>query len=204
MPRVPHPRRAAERGFTLIETLVVLGIAVVIVMSGWMFQLTPIWNNARAESALQTTLGTVQWAREAAIDQRTVINVTFVAPNTLQVYTGACTGGTLLSTIPLPTDMAFQIVSGIPTANTPDGMGSGSNAIDFGYPGSSTGGQDYLCFQQDGRNFDSSNRVSSGVVYIARQNDLSSIHAVSVLGATGRVKGWRLVSVNGTQGWIFE
>ena len=195
--------RQAQRGFSLIELIFV--IAVVLIITGMaLVQFLPTMKSSRAENALQTTLSQVRNARGLAIDQRSKYRLTFVAPRTIQLDRGVLDQVThilsyaFVSTIDLPNDTQFIAISGIPTSGngTPDSLPTFGNPIDFGVDYGTGGGKE-LYFQPDGRVLDGANRLNNGVVYIARPGELMSSRAVSVLGATGRVKGWRLIQQGG-------
>ncbi len=90
--------------------------------------------------------------------------------------------------------------AGFPAA-TPDGFGAGLTAIDF----ESTPGVplNYVVFFPDGSAQDSLGNYSSGVVYMTRVGDsIYASRAVSVWGATGRIRGWRLNQVAGVAAWV--
>ena len=190
--------RQAQQGFSLIELIFVIAVALIIT-AGALMQFVPVVKNARAENALQTTLSQMRNARGLAIDQRRQYRLSFVAPGTIQldqVVVDPVTGiqsYLLASTIDLPTDTQFIAITGIPTAGsgTPDNLPTTGAAIDFGvdYGGAKT----RIFFQPDGRALDNAGRLNNGVVYMARPGELMSSRAVSVLGATGRLKGWRLI-----------
>jgi hypothetical protein len=145
-------------------------------------------------------------ARDNAVAQRTSYRVQFVHTTTSNTITVSPTlttfqGAQSAATYSLPTDVAFSAESGIPTSAPPDGLGSGTAAIDFGYKpqGTSTGGATDLYFCPDGSAQDSANGAgqcggnwNSGVVYIARPGELMSSRAITVWGGTGRIRGWRL------------
>jgi hypothetical protein len=101
----------------------------------------------------------------------------------------------------LPGNIQFLAVPGIPTNPnaTPDGFGSGANAIDFDIANGGGGTQIY--FQPDGRSLDGANRLNDGVVYLAEPNNLYSSRAVSLYGTTGRSKSWFLTQLNGAGKW---
>jgi hypothetical protein len=40
------------------------------------------------------------------------------------------------------------------------------------------------------------------VVYVSRVGEITSARAISVIGATGRIRGWRLYNVGGTYTWV--
>jgi prepilin-type N-terminal cleavage/methylation domain-containing protein len=212
-----HNRRHRAQGFSLLEMMIVLAIMMVIASIGFV-SLQPSLKAQRVSNAYNTTLSALRQARENAISQRTSYIVTFtsiVAPptNTIRVEpTVAFTGAQAAVTYSLPTDVAFTVVTGIPTSATatPDGFGVGATAIDFGYTASGTGagGQSVLYFCPDGS---AQNAVggagncagnwNGGVVYIARPGELLSSRAITVWGGTGRVRGWRLYDNGGTKQW---
>lgn len=193
------------RGFSVVEMMIVVIIMMIIIGTAFI-QIAPALKNAKAETALQTTLGQMRRAHELAVDRRSVYRVTFNAPRTIQldlVSIDPTTNAkvfTLQSTIDLPTDMSFTIATGIPTAATkvPEGYGNGTTAIDFDRDFGGGGTEVY--FQRDGRALDASNRLNNGLVYICRSADYTSCKAVSLVGATGRSKGWRLNPAG--NGWI--
>ena len=195
----------SQSGFSLIEAVVV--VAIVLIMAGVaIFQIAPSLKTAKSSAALQTTLGTLRRYHEAAVDQRRIYRISFIAPRTIQVDLVTFDNNknqvfTFVSSIDLPQETQFVIVPGVPNGSgqTPDGLGTAQNAIDFSLDYG--GGGTTLFFQKDGRSTDSAGRPNSGVVYIARPGDLSSSKAVTVLGATGRVKGWRLLASGGKADW---
>jgi prepilin-type N-terminal cleavage/methylation domain-containing protein len=201
-----------ESGFSMTELAVVVTILLVVTAIA-LFNMVPSVKNSKANAGMELVLGVLRRAHERAIDERRIYRVTFVAPQTIQVEVGQV--GNVATTITgssptfvqaqdpltLPTGVQFTIVSGIPTsaAGTPDGFGSGANAIDFDIDNGGGGTQIY--FQPDGRALDGANRLNSGVAYIAEPNNLSSSRAVSLFGSTGRAKSWYLTSNGGVNGW---
>jgi len=198
-------RSRNESGFSLIEALVV--IAIILIMAGTaIFQIAPTLKAAKSNTALETTMGTLRRYHEAAVNQRHVYRISFIAPRTIQVdQVGYDSFGTqvftFVSSIDLPKETEFTCISGIPTANgtTPDGLGSGKTPIDFSLDYG--GGGTTIFFQRDGRATDAAGRPNSGVVYIGQAGDLSSSKAVTVWAATGRVKGWRLFASSNGSDW---
>lgn len=195
----------AQTGFSTIELAVVVAIGLVMAATA-VFQIMPALRNAKVDAGIQTALGRVRRARERAVDERKVYRVSFVAPRTITTerqVIDALGNRTYqaVESVDMPVELQFTIVTGIPTgsAGTPDNMGTGGAAIDFDVDFG--GGQTQMYFQPDGRVLDAANRLNSGVAYIARPADLMSSRAITVLGATGRVKGWRLVAVGSTKRW---
>lgn len=198
-------RGRVESGFSLIEALVVIAIILVLAAAA-VVQIGPSLQAAKSNTALESTLGQLRMVHQEAIDKRRIFRVTFNLPRTIQIdqVTYDSTGSqvfTFVSSIDLPLETQFTVVSGVPTASgtTPDGLGTASAAVDFSLDYG--GGGNSVFFQKDGRATDSAGRLNSGVVYIARPGDMYSSKAVTVLGATGRVKGWRLFSANNVTEW---
>jgi prepilin-type N-terminal cleavage/methylation domain-containing protein len=206
--------RLPASGFSLLEMLVVVALVLVVASIGFM-SLQPMLRTQRVTNAYNTTLSALRQARDNAVSQRTSYHLQFIKTSsastivvtpTLSTFQGAL--GTM--TYALPNDVAFSAESGIPTSATPDGFGSGLNAIDFGYKpqGTSTGGATDLYFCPDGSVQDATNGAglctgnwNSGVVYIARPGELLSSRAITVWGGTGRIRGWRLYSGSGGAVW---
>ena len=197
-------RGRKESGFSLVEAVVVIAIILILAATA-VVQIQPTLKAAKANAALETTLGQLRQAHQSAVDLRRIYRVSFLPPRTIQIdqVSYDSTGSQVfnfVSSIDLPNETQFVVVPGIPTASgTPDGLGTGQNAIDFSLDYG--GGGTTVFFQKDGRATDSAGRLNNGVVYIARPGELDSSKAVSVLGASGRVKGWRLFDVNNSPEW---
>ena len=202
-----------QAGFSLLEMVIVLGILLAATAATFV-NIIPSIRSSRSNAGMEMVLGELRRAHERAVDERRIYRVTFTAPNTIQVDVGkvAVIGTTVTDSAPLfaaaqppltlPGTTQFVVVPGIPTNPllTPDGMGTGANAIDFDLGNGGGGTQIY--FQPDGRALDGANRLNSGVVYLANPTDLSSSRAVSLYGSTGRSKSWTLATVLGGVGWV--
>lgn len=194
----PHSRLG--RGFTLTELLIVLAITVVLAAMA-AFQIVAALRQAHISTAVETTVRELRSARERAIDTRTEYVVTFQVPGRIQ--TQSIAAGVLgpATFIDLPSDERFVIVPGVPTVpKTPDGFGSGTTAIDFDL--GNGGGGNVLFFYPDGTVLDAAGNLNNGVLYMARPGDLSSSRAITIWGATGRVKVWRLAGKAGAAQWL--
>jgi prepilin-type N-terminal cleavage/methylation domain-containing protein len=202
----------SQFGFSMVELSVVV-LIILIVVAVALINMVPTVQNAKANSGMELVLGELRRAHERAVDERRIYRVTFVAPQTIQLDVGqvANVATTITGTAPLfaqaqapltlPDGIQFIVVAGIPTsaAATPDGFGSGANAIDFDIANGGGGTQIY--FQPDGRALDGANRLNDGVIYIAQPGNLSSSRAVTVFGSTGRAKGWTFATIGGAPGW---
>jgi Tfp pilus assembly protein FimT len=215
--RTNKSRRSAL-GFSLLEMTMAMAILIVVSSISFM-SLQPALKAQRVSNAYNTVLSAMRQARDNAVAQRTSYVVTFdtsTTPHSVSVAPtfGGFQGVQTVSTYKLPTDVNFSAESGIPTANTktPDRFGTGNKAIDFGFTGQGTGvgGQNKIYFCPDGSAQDAaggagqcSGNVNDGVVYIARPGELMSSRAITVWGATGRIRGWRLYS-NGAGGTVWQ
>jgi prepilin-type N-terminal cleavage/methylation domain-containing protein len=213
-------RRHRANGFSLLEMIVVIALLLIVGKITFV-SLIPVLKQQRVTNAYDTTLAAMRQARDNAVAQRTSYSVTFsnsASPNTIVVAptVAGFQGDQNTATYQLPVDVTFVALNGIPitTATTPDGYGTGSNAIDFGYAMNGTGsggGQSTIYFCPDGSSQNTSGagsclgagNWSGGVIYIARQGELLSSRAITLWGGTGRVRGWRLYpNTSGGYQWL--
>lgn len=183
--------REAQKGFTLVEMLIVVAIAMI--MTGVaVTNLIPAARNARADRAVQTVLQEMRHTRQQALDERRIFILTFIAPRTMRVQRREIGGAlTLIRQLDLPQDISYQILPQVPTGIgvAPDAFGIGGNPIDFSWP---PGGGTQVYFQPDGSALDVLGTTNSGVIYMGRTNDAVSARAVTMFGATGRVRSFQL------------
>jgi prepilin-type N-terminal cleavage/methylation domain-containing protein len=202
-------RSRAARGFSLIELMVT--VTIILVVSGVaLMAMQPALKSARVNNGYNITLAALRQTRDYAVAQRQQYSITFnnaVVPNTITItQTG---NGNVVATYTLPTDVIYIAAAGIPTsANAvPDGFGLGNNAIDFDQ-GIAAGVKNVIYFMPDGTGQDVSGNINNGVIYLARcvdaqclVGDLYSSHAITVWGATGRLRGWRLYNYKNNPYW---
>jgi prepilin-type N-terminal cleavage/methylation domain-containing protein len=208
-----------QRGLSLLEMMVTVAIGLTI--GGITFiAMMPMFNRNHIDLAYDTTLMVLRNTRHLAISQGHEYIVTFNGANgTMTVqYQPPPNPGTLtypavqlVATYSIPSDTSFAIHGGSPTgaANVPDGIGSGGTNVDFGYtPVGGTGGSSTIVFMPDGSARDGASpgnggNYSSGIVYLTRpQGIITDSRAVTVWGATGRIRGWRLNVVSGINTWV--
>jgi len=200
------------RGFSLLEMTVV--VLITMVLLGITFVTTqPLLKQAHVNSGYDTTMMALRNYRSRAITERKRYIVAFTAPGTITISswgvgTPVAPAPVVVSTLTLPSDVQFMVQAGIPsTAPTvPDGFGIGAIPIDFGQ-GLGVGSLNYVMFMPDGTSQDMSNpgggsgNLNSGVIYLGRNNELLSMRAITVFGATGRIRGWRLMNGGGGPQW---
>jgi prepilin-type N-terminal cleavage/methylation domain-containing protein len=198
-----------KSGFSLLELMITLSI-VLIMAAVTFIGLRPMLNQSHVDSAYATTLMALRNTRNLAITQSHEYFVNFnpggFPPGTIQIqYQPPAIGGVAqpiqqVITYSIPADISFAVQAGFP-ANAPDGFGTGANAIDFeSVPGIPL---NYVVFMPDGSAQDQLGNYNSGVVYLTRLNDsFQNSRAVTVWGATGRIRGWRLVLQGGVKTWV--
>jgi hypothetical protein len=123
-------------------------------------------------------------------------------PNTITITQSDT--GVVTSTYTLPNDVQFAVQAGFPTSQaafplTPDTFGTGGTAIDFDQ-NIAAGAKTQIYFYPDGSAQDINQNINNGVIYVCRPGDLNSSRAITLWGATGRLRGWRLLS-NGGNYW---
>jgi len=173
------PRQDA--GFSLVEVSVV--ILLISVVAGFaLLNIEGIMPGLDANAALSQTVAELRRGRELAIAQRRNIELTFPTNNQIQlVRFDVPNGRTVLSTVTLENGVEFLLFSGVP--DTPDSFGRG-DAIDFG-------GSNTLIFLSDGTLVDDAGNPVHGSVFLGLPDHPETARAVTMVGATGRVRGYR-------------
>lgn len=179
--------RHSERGFSLVEVLVVASLSMVL-MAMALVQINASRAVMNADNAMRLVMGELGRARDMAIQQRRFMRVAFViAGNELRVERRdiGLPIYTQVRRAILEGNLKFALPSGTP--DTTDGFGAGS-ALDF----DSANPASEVCFNGDGMMVNCLNgQVINGTVFLAAPNDPYATRAVTVLGSTGRVRGFR-------------
>jgi Tfp pilus assembly protein PilE len=198
-----HTKRGgAEAGFSTVELMIVVSITAVLTVIA-ILQMQAALRNARFDSAMHLVVEQIRQAREYAITNRRYIAISFpiVAGQsqiiTTQMNTLTPGGGgvnPVLSTVVLPPPEGYLLMGTLP--DTPDGFGNVAPIEFEGVAGGPVGG---MLFQSDGELVDGGTFLPvNGTVFIAEPNQPVSARAVTVLGTTGRVRGWKSVGT----GWL--
>ena len=200
------------KGFSLLELMITLSIALILIGVTFI-ALQPALAQAHINSAYDTTLMVLRNTRNMAITQSHEYYVNFnpagFPAGTIQIQyqppavgNGAAPPLEQVITYTIPSDVKFAVQTGFP-ANTPDGFGTGITAIDFGQQ--LTGEPlNFVVFMPDGSSRDNNGNYNSGIVYLTRPGDniYNSSRAITVWGATGRIRGWRLNQPSGVATWV--
>jgi prepilin-type N-terminal cleavage/methylation domain-containing protein len=187
--RRQNPR---DRGFTIVEALIVIAILLT-VSAITMIKMQPMIQQIRANAAMDQVMGQLRIGREAAIAERRNIIVQFTGNNTIQLTrVNVPAGQNVLSTLAVEPSVVFMTFPGVP--DTPDGFGNAAPLYFEGINGGPVGMQ----FQSDGTFVDGAGNLVNGTVFLGIAGVPSSARAVTVLGATGRVRSYKSTP----SGWI--
>jgi prepilin-type N-terminal cleavage/methylation domain-containing protein len=188
-----------QRGFTMIELSVAVMIILVISAMALIAYL-PTLQDARFDAAMRQVVDQMRQAREYAITNRRYVQVTFptvvvggrnqYAVVLLQrddLTAGAGAINPTLSTVYIQYPAQYLVFAGTP--DTPDAFGNNA-AIEFeGLSGGPVGG---MLFQSDGELVDGATfQPINGTVFLGYPGKNTSARAITVLGGTGRARGWK-------------
>lgn len=186
MSQTGKSNRFRSRGFSTVELLVVVAI-IFIMASAAIISIRGALPAIRANAGLTQVVGEIRGARERAIAQRRNIQLTFpngvnqVRLTQLDVVGTTTSGTTVISDVTLTNNMQFMIFPGV--SDTPDSFGANS-ALDFG-------GSPTLMFMSDGTFVDASGTPLNGTIFLGIPAQPGSQRAVTILGATGRIRGYK-------------
>ena len=189
-------RSGRMRGFSLIEMMVVVAI-ILIVLAFSIVAIQPSLKQGNVTEAYNQTLMALRQARDLSVAQRQIYFVTLsntAVPNSITITQGST--GTLMNTYYLPSNVSFDMEGGIPTSQTtfpmtPDSFGIGATPIDFDQ-GVAGGAKNVIYFYPDGSAQDVNGNVNNGVVYLAMPGFINTSRAITLWGATGRLRGWHI------------
>lgn len=191
-----------QRGFTLLEMLIV--VAIGFVLAGISFiTMMPLLKQSHVDAAYDTTLSVIRMYRNQSITQSKRYILTFQTPGTITVqYWGVGVpvnpAPVTVATYQIPSDVQFAVQSGFPNPG-PDGFGTGVAAIAFN--NCNVVNQQCLIFYPDGSAQDDLGNYNNGVLYLTHPGEIYSSRSISIFGSTGRVRGWRLYNQSGLK-WV--
>lgn len=186
-------RMRSERGITLIETMMTLGIMAIV---GGMAaaQMSTVRRSMQGDGAMRLVMSEITTAREMAMTQRRLMEVQFIGGNWVRIVRHELTNNqtTIVHSVALEGGVTFSLVPQVP--DTPDAFGN-SSALAFG-------AAQILLFNGEGSLVDSSGSPINGTVFLSISSRPESARAVTVLGSTGRVRGYRWAASNpNAPGW---
>jgi prepilin-type N-terminal cleavage/methylation domain-containing protein len=182
---------SSARGFSTIELMVSLTI-ILIVSAVAITSLKPNLQQARVDAQMREVVDTFRQAREYAIRNRRYVQISFPANDQIQVTElntltpGAGGVNPVLTTLTVAPPLVWNL-DGMP--DTPDAYGN-AGAIEFeSIVNGPVGG---MIFQSDGELLDGATLLPiNGTVFMGYPGQQSTARAVTILGTTGRVRGWK-------------
>lgn len=189
-----------ERGYSMVELLVVIGM-IMTIMAMAVLALQPTLQNFKANGAMTLVASQLRLARELAITERRDIQVAFTGTNTITLTRVLSLGMVanpnepfgVIRTVQIAPPTVFMLSPGMP--DTPDRFGN-AGAIEFE---GIVGGPPTMMFQSDGTFVDTAGNLVNGTVFMGVANIRNSGRAVTVVGATGRIRMYRS---DGAGGWL--
>lgn len=176
-----------QHGFSLLEGLIAVAI-IMTVMGMALINYSTILPNYKANTAMDQVLSQLRSARERAISHRIEVQVQFVGTNQMTLteiwFVGAAPPPTTVTFEGGAKYMVFAAAPVVP--DTP--MGFGNNAAI--YFGGVNGGPPIMKFTSNGAFIDGGNTLVNGTVFLGMTGKPSTARAVTVLGATGRVRAY--------------
>lgn len=178
-----------ERGISLIEIMVAVAI-IGIMTSMAVIQIGAVRPGLEADGAMRTVMAQLNFARETAISQRRLVELSFANAAVSQTELGGWVqvirrelpnGTTQLSNVPFEGGVRFALWPNV--QDTPDSFGN-AQAINFGAAVA-------VMFNTEGMLVDNAGLPVNGTLFMLIPGQPGSYRAVTVLGATGRVRGFR-------------
>jgi len=176
--------KRAQKGFSLLEILTALAI-ISIILAMAMLNYGSILPNFKANSAMDQLLYQLRSARERAIAHRREVQVQFVGTNQLTIKELW-----LVGTAPPATTVSFEggaqymVFPSVPDIPAPFNFGNSAPI----YFGGLSGGPPIMKFTTSGALIDGGNTLVNGTVFMGIPGRPSTARAISILGATGRVR----------------
>lgn len=171
----------SEAGISLVEMLI--AVAVLAIAAGTaILAVTNVLPTVHADSSLDMLVAQLQQTHQEAINQRRDFLVTFAGTNELTINRVNLDGTeTQVGDYFMSQGMIYTVLASVP--DTPDGFDSGT-------PANFSDGNS-IVFNSDGTVVDSTGKLVNYEVFAAIPGNTTSARAVTVMGATGRVEGYR-------------
>jgi type II secretory pathway pseudopilin PulG len=165
---------------------ILTGVAIIsIVLAMSLLNYGSILPNFKANSAMDQLLYQLRSARERAISHRREVQVQFVGTNQLTI-TELWPVGTAppASTVSFEGGAQYIVFAGVLDIPAPYNFGNSAPV----YFGGVTGGPPIMKFSTTGAFIDGGNTLLNGTVFMGIPGKSGTARAISILGATGRVR----------------
>jgi type II secretory pathway pseudopilin PulG len=176
--------RAAERGYSVVELIFVMGVMTVLASMA-AFQIGQSRPAALGDGALRVVIAQMNAARELAITQRRNMRLTFSNGKVDIIRENIPGAPTTISSVLFEGGVVFTTVSGLP--DTPDGFGNSSAVV---FP-TAIGTPPEVKFSPEGTFINQDGLTLNGSIFVALPNQKMSARAVTIMGTTGRIRGYR-------------
>jgi prepilin-type N-terminal cleavage/methylation domain-containing protein len=193
--------RNREQGFSLIETLIVVGVMAVL-MGMALINTSGTLKDYKANSAVDTVVSQLRQARQTAISQRRYVQLTIdqsfsglakvqhISFAVLAAFDGGAPPAAQVAEFPPATQMMGP--GGV--TDTPMGFGTCGAVCIAG----TSGGPPTIMFNSSGGFTDGANNPVNGTIFIGMAGAANPVRAVTIMGGTGRIRAYRWT---GTQ-WV--
>jgi type II secretion system protein H len=175
-------RAGSQAGFTLVEMMVTLSIMAIV---GGMAtaRLADVRRTMQSDSAMRAVMAELNTARDMAVMQRRNMEVQFTGGNWVRTLRHEAPGvvTTAVRGVALEGNATFSLATGV--SDTPDAFGN-LTPVSFG-------AAQNIMFGTDGTLIDENGNPLNGTVFLTIAGQKQSARAVTVLGATGRIRGYR-------------
>jgi prepilin-type N-terminal cleavage/methylation domain-containing protein len=204
-------RKAGERGFSLIELVIVVTISLVL-MAGAAVLTQATLQNYRANAAMDSVVSQFRTARQTAISMRRNVQIALTAPNVMQLtilYLPGEVPGPAIQPVFLndATNGGSQFY-GFPSLPDPaPGFSKTSNGINFQQPSGASSwtvmftssGELVGTTQTSGFSTVGNNNPINATIVVGNPSVNASARAITVFGATGRVRTYLWTGTAWTQ-----
>jgi prepilin-type N-terminal cleavage/methylation domain-containing protein len=198
-----------EKGFSLIEAMIAVAIMLTVAAFAMVQSFGSI-ENYRVNAAMDIVVSQLRVARQLAISQRRYVTITITtstSPQTITYQIVSDTGQSLnvadtyqypAVTIPIPPQVNFTQITGVPDTPMQFGQCSGSGVCVNSVAGGVTG----MRYTPTGQFTDSSGVTTiNGTIFLALPTQSNTARAVTILGSTGRVRQYTWTN-NASSGWV--
>lgn len=179
-----------QAGYSMIELMLVTGIMGVVTGIA-VVQIGSSKQGLVGDGAMRVVLSQLNQAKQLAITQRRNMRLTFANNNSVQIIREEVPGPTLttISTVPFEGGMQFLRIGALPDLTTAPLTEVPANPAGVAL---AFAGATQIRFAPDGTLVDENGNTLNGTVFLAHvATEVMSARALTIFGATGRVRAFR-------------
>jgi len=171
----------SDSGFSVLELMLTIGVIGVVTAIA-VIQFGSAQQSVKGDGVMRVVLAQVNTARELSISQRRNMQLQFVGLNGLRIVRQDMPSGTtVVGSTMFESGGQYYLTPGLP--DTPDNFGR-TQSLDFGAATT-------VMFSSDGTCIDQSGNPVNGTIFLGLPGRPLSARAITILGATGRVRAYR-------------